>query len=143
MTNEQIISGNRVVAKFIGYKILPSGYGHKGKRTLNFIETGYSNNPFYHNDFDWLMVVWNKIAELRDKNNTDETKIYLDGMEISSHSCRIKAYPYPVHEGSNSFIAFEVIEDYGEGNEELTNKTLQDCVFKCCVQFIEWYNKQK
>lgn len=140
MTREQAIDGNKAIGRFLGCKILQNGHGILNKRSLDFNEINHSGCPFYHNNFSWLMDVWEAIGKIRNLNNSDAAKIYLDDMSISSSGACIKAYSIPLVK--DKFISFEVIEDYGEGNENLTNKELLDCVFKVCVEFVKWYEKQ-
>ena len=139
MTREQAIEGNKVIGRFMGYKMTPGGFGSKNKRTIDFNELTHSGCPSFHDEFSWLMRVWEEISRIRDLNNSDEANMYIDDMSISSHSSSIKAYGKTVQD---KFIGFEVIQDWGIGNEHLTNKNLLDCVFKVCVEFIKWYETQ-
>ena len=139
MTNEQAINGNKAIGRFLGYKMLPNGRGILEKYNLDFNELNHSGCPCYHDNFSWLIKVWVAIGEIRKLNQTDAAKIFIDEMSIGSGGTYIKAYGKTVQE---KFSSFEIIEECGEGNENFTNKNLLDCVYKVCVEFILWYEKQ-
>ena len=144
MTTEQALVGNRVIGRFLGFKINPNGFAQVGKMSMDFNELNHSGCPCYHHSFGWLMSVWENIAFIQSLNDVVGAKVHIDDMGIGGSGVSIKAFSLKVEENKvrEKFISFEVIEDCGEGNEHLTNKNLLDCVYKVCVEFILWYEKQ-
>jgi hypothetical protein len=140
-------NGNKLIADFMQ---LEKCFAREKDR-YGYTQTidGYKLNEFtqpiteeqlkYDSSFDWLMSVWEKIANMQPENN-----IIIKEMIIGTRSCSIsaseeKTYKNP-HEKHKRFTAFNVI---GDPIEDGTLENLIDTVFVSIVEFIGWYNKNK
>jgi len=120
MTQEEILEGNKLIAKFMGGKLIKNKY--TGNLFSDLIVYGINSNVLfhenklqYHSSWDWLMPVVEKI-EKTIINDMDIT------IEIQHNTCFL----------NGNFPAV-----YSE------SKTKLESTFICIVKFIKWYNKNK
>lgn len=139
--NEEIVNGNVLLAKFMGFKMKPV----RGKNKEYVYEYWYfdpnspalvkkgvffgtlKDTPYedmflhqtirfgeypFHKNWNWLMPVVEKIETVRNRN---------DGLTIIRHSAVF-----------NGGLRINYLED-----------TKIKAVWNACVAFIEWYNKEK
>ena len=111
---------NKIIAKFMGFEIknkinyIPPSLPNCMKNAEHLKVDKSENLPF-HNDWNWLMEVVEKIESLEYKvdiskwENSQYCGIYLNGKKIS-------------------------------GNE--TNTKIE-AVYNACLEFIKWYNENK
>ena len=115
---KNIIENNKIIAEFLNVKMHPCETIEKFK-FLPMEERGLYNGYFvdelkYHEDWNWLMVVVEKIESLGYKvdiskwENSQYCGIYLNGKKIA-------------------------------GNE--TNTKIE-AVYNACIEFIKWYITQ-
>lgn len=145
MSTEDKKTDNELIAEFMGLERTKSIWD-KGEYayTIKFESFGYFNKWVIPSDmefqasWDWLMPVVEKIA----KTATYVPYFTRDevGMDISIHpgACSFNL-PDP-SEGYN------YVKRYYEApskfcHNEVSQPTV-DCVYKCCVAFIRWYNTQ-
>ena len=115
MTQEEILEGNKLIAEFMGIKIIQSRYGCNHP-LVTCPYPDYSNLK-YHSSWDWLMPVVEKIEnDLQDSFNVDI---------INKNQCEI------VRNG-NEFIC-------GYGFETIYHSKIK-AVYYSVVEFIKWYN---
>lgn len=120
MTNEEIIEGNKLIAKFMGGKFRKS----KDKNTLNkyfdLKDKGYfyyENEICYHASWDWIMPVVEKIESFGFYTN-----ILSADNDNKKHAMHITL----VNEEEQYSLWYE-------------SKIL--AVYKAVVEFIKWYNQ--
>lgn len=109
---------NKKLAEFLGFEL-----SHKIERVpnneifkehINLITDNADNLPF-HNDWNWLMTVIEKIESLG----------YC--VDIKLEYCRI------VPQGKPN----EYIVKFGEGDNKF------EATYNACSMFVDWYNNQK
>ena len=117
------IENNKIIAEFLSVKIHPCETIENFK-FLPIEERGLYNGYFidelkYHEDWNWLMVVVEKIESLG--YNIDTMKVDITKYQ-SSQFCGI----------------------YIDGKRIYTNycETKIEAVYNACVEFIKWYNTQ-
>ena len=113
------IENNKIIAEFLSVKIHPCETIENFK-FLPIEERGLYNGYFidelkYHEDWNWLMVVVEKIESLQNENG------YIAQVNISSNYCEIIL--------NNSII-------------EVEEKTKIEAVYNAVIEFIKWYNNQ-
>ncbi len=120
--NKEIIEGNELIAKFHGWKHIPTPK-EKGKGYWDFHKWGraqYSSDAFqYHKSWDWLMPVMEKIGKeynvritwCADGGTKGFDVTYIDRPDIFDKE----------------------LADFG-GFGAITN------TWKCAIKFITWYN---
>ena len=142
MENSEIVSGNKIIAEFMGYEYIPhtstlekgQQFGWNREIKWNpFLEKhdmagvvppvkvflGRSHHDLhFHMDWGWLMSVWEKIAKLEFKN------FQVKDMEIQKTECYLR-----VVQGTS---------DYVMGGYAC--ETLIESTFRTIVDFITWYN---
>ena len=70
--NKQIIEGNKLIAEFMGVKPDNKGWFdgyelHKAGLPFAYGAMGNGTNELkFHKEWSWLMLVWEKIVDLRD-----------------------------------------------------------------------------
>lgn len=117
----ETIQGNRVIAKFCGYKYLPNAVlnGEKGvlkkkdKLSLHANITGKDFCPKYHSSWDWIIPVIKKMSDLKIK----------DGILVN-----------------NSAMTY--VNKLGVVKRHLIKLDLQN-TWLAVIEFINWYNKNK
>ena len=117
------IENNKLIAEFLSVKIHPCETIEKFK-FLPIEERGLYNGYFidelkYHEDWNWLMQLVEKIESLG--YNIDTMKVDITKYQ-SSQFCGI----------------------YIDGKRIYTNycETKIEAVYNACVEFIKWYNEQ-
>lgn len=144
MDQNEIVSGNRAIAEFMGYKIDMA----KTQRHLNITAPGQQDwyfasvfiedfnehlteNIKYHSSWDWLMPVVERIESL---NNYNVTKVWVG---ITGQKCDMWTYVDPVL----------VLRMKGIGRKQgdqwyfrENSGTKIDNVWRACVKFAKWYN---
>lgn len=127
MTQEEIIEGNKIIAKFfnlkkeefIGYDV--SIFMHsKSCRTL-------TEDLHFHKDWCWLMPIVEKIESIYDEHHG-----YF-GVYISSNTCTIQ--------GTNLHLAIKNLSKYGSVyyREVILDSKIESTWYSV-VEFIKWYN---
>lgn len=80
--------------------------------------TTYCTESFkFHNDWNWLMSVVDKIESLHYLVNISSAMVYING---------------------DNGIIVNPINVYKEGGQ-----TKHKCIYEACVQFVNWFNQQK
>lgn len=127
MKTEEVIEGNKLIAKFLGWEL--SVRGHKFKRHLP--PYGYVRaHPSYlrfHCSLDWMMLVIEKLERLQ------ETEDSLPFFDINSHYVRFGfSEPY-----------VDIIAGCYETSPELVKfNTKLEAVFYVSVMAIEEWNRR-
>lgn len=130
-----IIEGNKLIAKFMGFKYIPfdpslpkghSGWWKDGKvGVINKLEINFLGRTHkdlnYHSDWNMLIPVVEKITECKYVDYfsivpTLGSDIYFKNLEIS------------------------VIPDCWTSCED-THESIIDCTYKSVIKFITWYNE--
>ena len=123
---EDIIEGNKLIAEFMGTK--------RGTRYLDedvsvsgqFEMLCSASELQYHISWDWLMPVVERIMDLCDKQTTFICHRFFIG--VSSVNIKIEDMQRNFHQ----FDAY------------IINRSSRiSAVYQVCVEFIEWYNKEK
>lgn len=126
MTEKETLQGNKLIAEFLGFKrdisckdfAIPYWY-KKTKDGKCFF--GYDSQLKYHESWNWLMPVVEKINLLAIDNYGEMNVI------IAANECVIgEDYSNPI---------IKVVRDF--------DNPLIDMVYKACIQFIQWYNENK
>jgi hypothetical protein len=134
MTQEEILNGNRLIAKFLGLMISDANiYPH----VADWVYVADDDEELrwqparFHIDWSWLMPVWEKIGQ-------DSTKAWIvDEMEITRKKCWIKAYVRGGDFAENwdkKLLSLNIVGD-------IADEMLIDCVWRGVVEFIKWHNK--
>ena len=111
-------TNNKIIAEFMGFEIknkinyVPSSLPNFMKKAEHLKVDKSENLPF-HNDWNWLMQVVEKIESI---GFTFETK---------------KNWARITRKGENIILRWE--ED----------KTKIEAVYNACIEFIKWYNENK
>lgn len=117
---KNIVESNKLIAEFLNVKMHPCETIEKLK-FLSMEERGLYNGYFvedlkYHEDWNWLMKVVEKIESL--------------DFIFEILSTRVDIADYRV-------IAFK------KRFEPIIKETKIEAVYNACVEFIKWYNEQK
>ena len=133
----EIIEGNKLIAEFMGLKYDNCWYRSENDLPINPItcsigKSVHEEQMCYHNSWDWLMRVVEKIESL-----THETlKLY--------NLVSVRRFKHVGYYWSISGIA-----DYGDNKTTITTITLNhddnkdiDALYNTVVKFIEWYNEK-
>lgn len=115
------IEQNKLIAEFMGAKMRKNGYFYDGITFSTGWNTCRPENMKYHDSWDWLMPVVDKIEALRDEENHQP----LVDVHIVQDSATI--------EGLSSDGVFFT----GAGKTKIAS------TFDVIVQFIQWYNENK
>ena len=118
MEAKEIIEGNRLIAEFDGWEILPN---QGTKKIEHFIKNGYRlsiNDIYYHQYWDWIMPVVEKITSI------DDGKFYIMISSVGIWCTTI---------GRDDISEQEVASMGGMTPIENT--------WYAVVNFIKWYNK--
>lgn len=133
MTTEEIIEGNRLIALFDGGVIEKQapyyleGFTHPDISHILW-EGWYPESLEYHESWDWLMPVVDKIEELpRDDYHGKFVVI------ISSNTCTIQ--------GSKLNTTPEYYRPAYFADYVLATKI--ESVWYACVRFVKWYSENK
>jgi len=124
MTPQEIIEGNRIIAEWMGYKLITP----EMRKTPSAWKYSYWENPelkgsskgvlcsekylSYHSSWNWLMSCFNKLKE------------YQCSYKISEEYCEIKSWVGRFHV------------------EYVCDNTI-DAAYNCMINFIQWYNEHK
>lgn len=118
MTQQEIIENNKLIAGFEGHKI---EYGFKKDKVLFLGELVGLEKLKYHDSWDWLMEVVERIES--------STKVYEFNISFNDvdkcHFCEITP------SNKNTFYIIYT-----------TAETKIEAVYKAVLMFIEWYNEQ-
>jgi len=115
MTKEEILEGNKLIAKFMNLDIITDG--------ISWFDTSYKALKKYNSSWDSLIPVVEKIESLPTK---DKSRYVVD---IASYTCDITQELDAEH-----FLGTIVSTIY---------PTKIEAVWNACVKFIEWYNNTK
>ncbi len=111
----------------------PGGYYWQPNKFDEDFDLPYSAWDWeFHSDWNWLMNVVDKIGKL-------ENFIYPDGM----FKYLVK---FNIEIGNNSVEIYGTYEELGDKSIphiEVYKGVLIENIWIACVEFIEWYNKQK
>lgn len=123
MKTNEILEGNKLIAEFMGW-------GERGIYRTPFEDAGmcngepssicYDRNLLFNSDWNWLMLVVEKIEEIEDKNGYNIFWVKIDGV-----CCEIQQAD-----------SLDIIV-------EADCETKIESVFLACVKFIKWYNQNK
>lgn len=127
MTQEEIIEGNRLIAKFKGWFEEENGLegtwyeiqGHAKYVAFSTYKETYRDLPF-HRSWDWLIPVVEKI---------DQLEIVYYFSILFNHSSDILLTNVKISDYDNNFY------QHIKGDENTI-----DIVYKTTVEFIKWYN---
>lgn len=144
MKTEEILEGNRILAEFMGHNSdlgaairfmysssepfplsgndanFDSVENEVQMEVEEFGSTLVINTLSFHNSWDWLMPVVEKIESIEDKNGYNIFWVKIDGV-----CCEIQ-------QADSLDIIVEV---------DCESKI--EAVFMACVEFIKWYNQKK
>jgi hypothetical protein len=124
MENKVILKEKKLIAKFMGWYIVPycpSGdvwNNETDNRILNLCDFSY------HSDWNWLMSVVDKIESIIPDNNN--VRRFL--VSIKMESCVI----LDMYDTQKDFLNLYYKE----------HATKKEAVYFAVVEFIKWYNKQ-
>ena len=154
MTPEEIIEGNKLIARFMGYEYYPYSKGEtlpgwrkeKANRKIsgNYLVRTHRDLP-YHRSYEHIMSVVEKIESMDLKNQMysweefwgDEpgtepkTRYNFEGLsvEIENNTCMIYAN-----------LALDPFWIINEKTLKEKHPTKKEAIFKSVVEFIEWFN---
>lgn len=117
MTNEEIIEGNKLIAEFMGIKLIKGINTYTGKEYYYFNNANmqdFEELPDYNTDWNVLMAVVQKIEHLP----------MVSDITINSVGTFIYCSEIPKH-----FFPIET--------------TKIESIWDAVVEFIKWYNKNK
>ena len=123
MTNEEIIEGNKLIAKFMGGKFRKSKDKNALDKYFDLKDKGYfyyENEICYHASWDWIMPVLEKIEQIGCIIEISYSLVCM---------CRICVI-WKKHEK-----ALNIINDNNGGLEPII------AIYKSVVEFIKWYNQ--
>jgi hypothetical protein len=131
----EIIEGNKLIAEFMGFNVLPvDSLSGKRYEVIDF-EHGRIKvenldvDCFYHTSWDWLMPVVEKIESLSVDTKWPDDQVYLKQYQ-SSKLGRYYARFCSITSSNTWYIA-----DVG-GDSKIESAWL------CVVEFIKWHNQQ-
>lgn len=113
------IEQNKLIAEFMGAKMRKNGYFYDGITFSTGWNTCRPENMKYHDSWDWLMPVVEKIHGL-------------GWLPTLTFGGRYRSYSRAVFHNPN--------------NRELFDReaeTMIEATYKAIVQFIQWYNENK
>ena len=123
MTNEEIIEGNKLIAKVMGGKFRKSKDKNALDKYFDLKDKGYfyyENEICYHASWDWIMPVLEKIEQIGCIIEISYSLVCM---------CRICVI------GKKHEKAFNIINDNNGGLEPII------AIYKSVVEFIKWYNQ--
>ena len=135
-----IVKYNKLIAFFMGAKTKLASDLKDGEIWLpiygickaDTIKVGNGKTLHYHDSWDWLMRVVEKIEQLKNKENrfiVNEFTIDFDSSEpLNSYQVTISSVFKP------EFGGFPLIK--------VKAFTKREAVYNACIEFIEWYNEQ-
>lgn len=135
----ETIHGNKLVAEFMGYKLVPSYSPFLGncwrKENLKdsplyqLLESNEESQLWFHLDYRWIIPVFEKIS-----NAIEVEKSIID---FKSGKTVIQAIQLPLSEDSykHKLLCLFIV---GENATSMI-----ESVWLAVVQFIEWHNKNK
>lgn len=130
------IENNKIIALFMGARFISDGCNSPtskdifipihGNCRIDTIELGKGKIIQYHNSWDWLMPVVEKIesTELRIKggSNYPDFDIFSTGINVAIPG---------------------LLEIANIPNEQYVELGKMKSVYNACIEFIKWYNTQK
>lgn len=125
MKQEEIIEGNKLIAKFITIGIDDDGYHYFDHPIMFESKPSYFKNFRFHESWDWLMPVVSKIMKLG-YHVVFEMKSSWDESTFSIYSLKC---------GNELIDPYIAMEDYSPDN-------LLEYVWFSVVEFIKWYNER-
>lgn len=123
--------GNRLIAEFMQYALVSNRWFFQGEDKMEEypplykqLEANEENQLYFNSQWNWIMIVIDKIESINDKCFFSEIRKLKFGANYKyQHVCRIKSFRHaelPIAEG----MAMTKI----------------DSVWQAIVQFIQWYN---
>ena len=143
MTNQEILEGTKLIAKFMGYTKDLYDHGKNGKRIIwrnNLHSKGHYKliTEFkYHCDWDELMEVVDKIESLKGDN------AFKDNPKVKLQGDHVEIFWWALYRGDLIFWKnYSGIDGktYPHKNQE-ESRIL--ALFRAIVEFLKWYNKNK
>lgn len=130
MTNEEIVEGDKLIIKFIGYKYRNSSkvwciYPYDDSSYLRSLGWVKCDDLKFHSSWDWLMPVIEKIEKEYPVLLSIKNKI--STFDNTWHICKIEFF-------SEITGNFQIIK---EGVTKIKS------VWLAVIEFIKWYNSQK
>ena len=139
MIKQKIIEGNKLIAEFMGYKLItPSMRKNPEMWNISYWENPEmkkisgkvlcsENNLRYHSSWDWLMPCIDKIEK------SYETKDTLPRFEINSHYC---SFSIKYKQGYKNWI----VGCYLESPEKIKTNSKIEAAYMVIIEFIKYYN---
>lgn len=122
-----IVESNKLIASFMDNPLVYDGVGDRDKLS-SYIDKKF-NVHYYNSSWDWLMPVVDKIETIQ----LPSPAVVKVRVEIGRNSCVI--FKGEFHDDMDGFISCVDYDDSGQTKLEAT--------YKCVVDFIQWYNKNK
>lgn len=147
MSKEEILSKNRLIAEFMGWRAIQVGDGY-----MCHLNGKSYNGTWAHQEKD----AWDIICKCKFKYNSswdllmpvvEKINSMFFCVTIYSDACRIEPW-----EDSIPFESLDLLSNFNKQifiatyyREELNNgaKNLIEAVYKATIEFIKWYNKNK
>jgi hypothetical protein len=133
LTPEQIINGNKDIAKLMDKAFHERSYASQSSPTVKYVP--HVSELKYHSSLDWLLPVLEKIKTLG-----ADVEINLNGMlekvEVFHSHVSIRY----------SLTLINMLKDEGflySKTYYIKDRTVIEAAWLACVEFIEWYNKQE
>lgn len=128
---QEILLNNRLIAVFMGWEENRSGYyphpqyelDYKGRAVQTTVGDYKSDKPLYvyHQSWDWLMPVVEKIESLPE---VDYIKMYSEHKRIYDFIICLK-------------------EDGTDPTFEISTDSKMESVYTCVIEFVKWHNAQQ
>jgi hypothetical protein len=118
MSDEEIESNNKLIVEFLNWKVIPT---HSKELRYENLEGNhyYLHKLKFHNSYDWLMLVVEKINK----------ELYLIDILYTLNNTKVL-----IKLNSNNEI---IAESYTENFNSL------NAIFNAVIEFIKWYNKME
>lgn len=157
MTQEEIIEGNKLIAEFMGWKLITpemrrnpdtwdnsyyekeveDWYEENGEKIV-FMDTRTLcsvTKTKYHSSWDWLMPVVEKISMT---NNGDGSKqrYFFNTNRCAKFKENVNDKPIKIRIGGVCF-------NYNAPNIKINGYDEKECTWLAVIEFIKWYNVHK
>ena len=130
-----VVENNKLIAEFMEKELSPitlEQFRKLKQRDKHLINGSFVEDLCYHNSWNWLMSVVEKIENLKTPitNNPNLLGKFVN-YEFHLQNKHIKIY-------AHGEVTKEIVDLSSSESE-----TKIEAVYKACVKFINWYNKQK